>query len=286
MEKPEKQIGARDRRFVVWSRAHALVEKTGQSFDEVLPVAMTGMKLSSTDLRGVLDLQKVNDEIRQSVLGDTPPQAAPTPEPSPITAGADDVLTIFEALEGPLPESDDVSSDDADPETRLRAARDRVVAYLNEVQTLPCHAIPFPNLGVTFFMVGKITIDGDHREWNHNGKHAKFKALIPDCEMKIIPLNGETFPKPFFFEDWAWRPNPKDEKKTLCSGSLKVFCLKHEPGTEYICWVNPGGKGDPWRFIYKMTATGLELTRFRLKPDSKDDYVRIDVKPVVIGSLV
>jgi hypothetical protein len=133
-------------------------------------------------------------------------------------------------------------------------------------------------------MCGKITIDGDHREWNHNGKHGKFKALIPDCETKIIPLNGETFPKPFFFEDWAWQTHPK-EPKAFCSGSLKVFCLKHEPNAEYICWVNPGGKGDPWRFKYKMTTTGLELTRFKLKPDSKEDYVRLDVQPVIIGSI-
>lgn len=304
MEKLEKPIGSRHRCFVVWSRADALAQKTGKPFDEVLPTAMSGMKLSGTDLRGVLDLQKVNQDIRETVLGaplevesapvvesaptvESPPESPSEPEPANVVAAApaDDVFSIFDALgDEPTALDEDVSTEDVDPEAKLVAARERVVAYLNKVQRLPCHAIPFPKLGVTFFIVGKITIDGDHREWNHNGKHGKFKALIPDCETKIIPLNGETFPKPFFFEDWAWQTSPK-EPKTFCSGSLKVFCLKHELGAEYICWVNPGGKGDPWRFKYKMTATGLELTRFKLKPDSKEDYVRLDVQPVVIGPI-
>lgn len=278
MEKAEKQIGSRDRRFVAWSRADALVRKTGQSFDEVLPEAMAGMKLTSTDLRGVLDLQKVNEEIRQAILGSSAVSEAPA---TPQTCGSWGALDGLEDLDS-VP--DLASDDENEREARLLAARDRVITHLHEVRALPCHAIPFPRLGVTFFMVGKITVDGDNREWNHNGKHTKFKALIPDCELKIIPLNGETFPKPFFFENWTWQAGAKDQK-TLCSGNLKVFCLKHEPGTEYVCWVNPGGKGDPWRFLYKMTPKGLELTRYRLKPDSKSDYIRLDVKPVLIGSI-
>lgn len=282
----EKQIGARDRRFVVWSRARALAEKTGQTFDDVLPEAMTGMKLSGTDLRGVLDLQKVNQEIWQAVLGSSPAASTQEASAEASPAPADDIFSIFGGVDEPVDPGveDDVSADDLDQETRLLAARARAIAHLNKVRVLPCHAIPFPKLGVSFFMVGKITVDGDHREWNHTGKNAKFKALIPDCETKIIVLNGETYPKPFFFEDWAWQPSGK-EKQTLCSGNLKVFCLKHEPGTEYICWVNPGGKGDPWRFIYKMTNKGLELTRYRLKPESRDDYVRLDAKPVIIGPI-
>jgi len=285
----EKQIGARDRRFVVWSRARALAEKTRQTFDDVLPEAMTGIKLSGTDLRGVLDLEKVNQEIWQTVLGSPPAPEVPAapPEPSADAGSADDIFTIFGGVDEPASDpgvEDDVSADDVDQETRLLGARGRVIAHLNKVRVLPCHAIPFPKLGVSFFMVGKITVDGDHREWNHTGKNAKFKALIPDCETKIVVLNGETYPKPFFFEDWAWQPSAK-EKQALCSGNLKVFCLKHEPGTEYICWVNPGGKGDPWRFIYKMTDKGLELTRYRLKPESRDDYVRLDAKPVIIGPI-
>jgi hypothetical protein len=284
MEKVEKQIGSRDRRFVVWSRADALVMKTGQPFEEVLPTAMAGYKLSSTDLRGVLDLQKVNQEVRTALLGVA---FAPSPVVA-VTAGVqpakiDSIDTVLDDVITPNVE-DDVSADDVDPETRLIAARDRVVAFLNWNRELPYHVIPFPKLGVSFFMVGKITIDGDHREWNHNGKHAKFKALIPDCESKIIVLNGETFPKSFFFEDWTWKIHER-EKKGLCSGNLKIFCFKHEINAEYICWINPGGKGDPWRFIYKMTATGLEMTRFRLKPDSKEDYVRLDAKPVIISPI-
>lgn len=280
IEKPsEKQIGARDRRFIVWSKADALVTRTGKTFEDVLPEAMVGMKLSGTDLRGVLDLEKVNHDIRQAILN----APSSTLKSAESNAAPDDVFTVFAQLEEPPANSpgEDVAETIEDRETRLLAARERVIMHLDKLRVLPFHAVPYPKLGVTFFMVGKITIDGDDREWNHNGKHAKFKALIPDCETKIIPLNGETFPKPFFFEDWAWNV-PSSDKKVLCSGNLKVFCLKHEPGTEYICWVNPGGKGDPWRFKYKMTATGLELTRFKLKPDSREDYVRIDPSPITI----
>lgn len=286
ISKGEKQLSGRDRRFITWSKAAALAEKSGMSFERVLPtaIAMSGVPLSIQDIRGVQELQDRYLDIRNTILHDKI-EGPPCPDGEDSIDGEAEVPEIHEApFEPPPSVEDDVSADAPDRETQLVAARDRVIEYLHYNAELPCHALPFPKLGVTFFMVGKVTLDGDMREWNHNGKHGKFKALIPLCDSKIITLNGDTFPRAFFFEDWAWQVHEK-EKRALCSGSLKIFCLKHEVNAEYICWVNPGGKGDPWRFVYKMTATGLSLTRFKLKADSKEDYIRLDGTPITVNPI-
>jgi hypothetical protein len=293
-----------------WITIDATVRKSGRSFQEVFN--QLAPSLSKQERRLINGFQKEHEiamlgppegngstcamgaEVMHSNVARASvvtPVTAPFPRTSPLSNV--ELMTKFASSNPSTPVAsttasrnveNDISADEADEETKLRIARDKYVEIFQSHPAIPYDPCSLPELGVTFFMTGKITVvDGAGKKviWNFFGKELDSGIMFNHHTTKHFILPNERYPTlTFSFENGDFGGDTK------CSGAPKIFGMKHEVGVTYACWLNPDGT-KPDRFIYEytMTATGLTLVRKvwsgRRDASGQGLYTVIDKQPIL-----